>query len=99
MDVQISVEYFGLIRQHVPDASESVSLAEGGTVRELFERLAERHGETLRVELLAPLGEPLPNVVLTVDGHRIADRSGMERAVRGGGVVRVLQLPPFIGGG
>jgi molybdopterin converting factor small subunit len=99
VSVHVSIEYFGIIREQVPSPQEVVRLPVGGTVRELFGHLVERHGELFRDALLAPRGEPLPNVVLTLDGRRIADGAGMDRTVEADGVMQVLQLPPFIGGG
>lgn len=99
MNVQVSVEFFGVIRDRIRDPHEVLSLPAGQNVRDLFERLIERHGDALRAELLAPKGEPLPNVVLTLDGQRIADSRGMDQVVRGDAVLRVLLLPPFTGGG
>ena len=99
VSVHVSIEYFGIIREQVPSPQERVEAPAGTTVRGLFDRLVERHGEPFRDALLAPRGEPLPNVVLTLDGRRIADGSGMDRAVEADGVMQVLLLPPFIGGG
>jgi molybdopterin converting factor small subunit len=99
VNVQVTVEFFGVIRDRIRDPQEVLSLPPGQKVRDLVERLIQRHGSELRTELLAPKGEPLPNVVLTLDGQRIADSRGMDKEIRGDTVLRVLLMPPFTGGG
>lgn len=99
MKVRVVVEYFGQLRPRMPQPEESLVLGAGQTLQDLFDQLAMRHGSAFTHDLLAPRGEPLPNVVLTVAGRRVADREGMNRPLDDGTVVRVLQMPPFTGGG
>lgn len=98
VEVRVAVEYFGLIRTAVPSSVDTLSLPAGCTLRDVLDELALRYGAKFRDALLAPRGEPLPNLVLTHDGRRIIDREGMTRPVKGG-VIRVLLMPPFTGGG
>ncbi|HNS96697.1 MAG TPA: MoaD/ThiS family protein [Polyangiaceae bacterium] len=99
MSVVVTIEHFGLIRETMPSPQEKIVVPVGMTVRELFQHLIERYGDSYRDALLAPQGQPLPNVVLTLDGEQISDEAAMNRAMMHDVVVRVLQMPPFIGGG
>ncbi len=97
--ITVSVQYFELVRRHVDTPNEELTLPRGATVADLMEALARRHGVALGEALVGPDGGPLPNAVILLDGGNILHRQGMDTALTHGSLVRLMLLPPFIGGG
>jgi molybdopterin converting factor small subunit len=97
--VRIKVQYFELVRRHVDVPDEEVSLRGGDTVRDLMVALTRRHGPGLADALIGPDGGPLPNAVILLGNGNILHRQGMDTELTDGGLVRMMLMPPFIGGG
>lgn len=97
--MQITVQYFELVRHHVDVPDEVVSLDDGATVRDLMASLTRRHGPGLADALIGPDGGPLPNAVILLGNGNILHHRGMDTELHDGGLVRMMLLPPFIGGG
>lgn len=97
--VTVRVQYFELIQRVVRVPGEQVVLPAGARVDELFAALAARHGVQLTRALLSADGLPLPNAVIMIDGSNIMHHQGMHTPLRHDCQLRVLLLPPFIGGG
>ncbi len=97
--MQIRVQYFELVRHHVDVPDEEVHLDGGATVRDLMAALTRRHGPGLGDSLIGPDGGPLPNAVILLDNGNILHRQGMDTELPDGGLVRMMLMPPFIGGG
>lgn len=97
--MRVRVEYFGTIRDHIPVGFEIVEMPARATVMDVVGRVLTVYGEELGTILLAPQGEPLPNLVLTVNGVRIIEPIGMRKELCQEDVVTLLLMPPFTGGG
>lgn len=97
--MRVFVECFGAICDHVPDAYQTLQFPSAVTLAQVLEQFIQNNGESLRTLLLAPQGEPLPNLVLTLNGVRVTEPKGMQRVVKNDGVIKLLLMPPFTGGG
>ena len=91
--MRVAVKYLAQVRHAAGCASEAVEL-EGGSLRDLVLRLAERHGEPLRLLLLGSAGAPHDSLLLFVGEEQV--RWEAARALRDGDVVTVLA--PMAGG-
>ena len=97
--ITVSVQYFELIRDVVDLPDQALSLPRGADMRLLFEALTDQHGPALGEAMLGPDNGPLPNAVILLDGGNILHRQGMETPLADGSQVRMMLMPPFIGGG
>lgn len=97
--ISVRVQYFELVRRHVDATDQTLVLPRGATVAEMMAALARQHGEALGEALLGPDGGPLPNAVILLDSANILHLDGMDSELGDGSLVRLLLMPPFIGGG
>ena len=97
--ITVRVQYFELVRAHVDVSDQQVALPAGATISRLMADLARQHGEALGEALIGPDGGPLPNAVILLDGGNILHRQGMDTVLAEGSLVRMMLMPPFIGGG
>lgn len=97
--ITIRVQYFELVRQQVDLPAQEFALPPGATVRQLMAALVRQHGAGLGEALMGPDGGPLPNAVILLDGGNILHRQGMDTELAHGSLVRMMLMPPFIGGG
>lgn len=95
----IEVVYFGLIRNAVSAAEETVTVAEGATVRDLFHLLCERHGERFRDALFTVEETLLPNAIVLLDGSNILNEKGLETKIDDKRSTHILLTTTAIGGG
>lgn len=97
--ITVKVQYFELVRQYEDVTDQELALPRGATVGELLAAMVSQHGEALGDALLGPDCGPLPNAVILLDGANILHLEGMDSELGQGSLVRLLLLPPFIGGG
>ena len=97
--ITVRVQYFELVRQHVDLPEQQLELPLGATMHLLMAALVRQHGAGLSDALMGPDGEPLPNAVILLDGSNILHRQGMDTELADGNLVRMMLMPPFIGGG
>lgn len=97
--MRVFVECFGTICDYVSDAYQTLQFSSEVTLAQVLDQFIQNNGESLRMLLLAPQGEPLPNLVLTLNGVRFTEPKSMQRAVKNDDVIKLLLMPPFTGGG
>ncbi|HXG51103.1 MAG TPA: MoaD/ThiS family protein [candidate division Zixibacteria bacterium] len=97
--VAVKVVYFGLVRNAVKKAEETVELPAGSTVRDLVDVLCGRHGAALRDAILTADGTPGSSVMLLLDGTNILRRSGLDTAIVDDGSLHVLLTTTAMSGG
>ena len=95
----IDVVYFGLVRNVVKVSEETVTLAEGSTVRELVEILCQKHGAALRDAIFTADGTLGSSVMLVLDGTNVLHRDGLETTIGGERAMHVLLTTTAMAGG
>jgi molybdopterin converting factor small subunit len=93
---EVSVRFYGHIRDLVPQGKKGLTLPEGSTVADLLRRLLEELGEPFRERAFDERGQLLPSVKVMVAGEVVEE---MEQPLGGEGAqVTVVIVPPVIGG-
>jgi len=90
------VRYFAYYRKDT-GLKEEKFLLEPLTALELLVTLSERHGETMRSQLLSPDGKEIhPDVIFLIDGRNIDFMNGKDSLIQKDSVVSLF---PRIAGG
>lgn len=97
--LDIKVWYFGAIKKILGVDEETLVLQAGSQIRELIAALAARHGPPFLEAIFAPHERLLPNAMILLDGDNILHGEGFATTMDGRGLVQILLMPPFVGGG
>ncbi|MCZ6792932.1 MAG: MoaD/ThiS family protein [Planctomycetota bacterium] len=92
--MNVTVKYWGQIKQAAGQASEPVEVTDDCTAQELVLRLANDRGEPLRAHLLDEAGNPRASLLLVVGEEQVSWDS--PHRLRDGDVITLL--PPISGG-
>ena len=92
--MKVTVNYTAQARDAAGTTSEHVDLSEGQTVRDLLEKVAEQHGDRLRMLLGGGDGKSHGAVLVVVGDEQV--RPGDPRSLKEGDVVSILT--PISGG-
>ncbi|MFQ5849579.1 MAG: MoaD/ThiS family protein [Candidatus Binatia bacterium] len=95
----IQVLYFGLIRNVVKVAEEAVTLPIGATVRNLFDLLCEKYGDSFRDALFTAEGTLMANAIILLDGSNILYAKGVDTEINRESSAHILLTMTAIGGG
>ncbi|MFQ5682532.1 MAG: MoaD/ThiS family protein [Candidatus Binatia bacterium] len=95
----IQVLYFGLVRNIVNDAEETVTLPAGATVRDLLDSLCKKHGEALRDVLFTVEGTLIANAIILLDGTNIFYTNGLDTEIDSQQSLHVLLTTTAMAGG
>ncbi len=95
----IQVLYFGLVRNVVKEAEETVTLPAGSTVRDLLDILCKKHGEPLRGALFTVDETLIANAVLLLDGTNIFYSKGLDTEIDSQKSLHVLLTTTAMAGG
>lgn len=90
--MRITVYYLAQLRRAAGVASETLELADGGTLEALLDELARRHGEPMRRHLLGTEGAPNRALLFFVGDEPAAPA----RTLRDGEAITILA--PMAGG-
>ncbi len=96
---KVRVLYFGLVRNVVKEAEEEIDLPAGSKVRDLLERLCEKHGEGLRDALFTVEGTLTANTMLLLDGTNVLYSEGLDTAISNDQSMHVLLTTTALAGG
>jgi molybdopterin converting factor small subunit len=97
--LEVTVKYFGLVRNSIGKKEELIQLPAGASVRELLDVLVSKYGETVRDLVLTADGNLSAEAILMLDGEDI--RNGDELKTRLDGAVEahlVVLAPAALGG-
>lgn len=90
------MNFYGHIRDVVPQGQVALRLPAGSTVADLLRRLREELGEPFQERVLEADGRPQPSVRLMVEGEVV---DSVEQPLGGDEVrVAVAIIPPIMGG-
>lgn len=93
---EVSVSFYGHIRDVAPQGKMGLHLPHGSTVADMLQRLVEELGDPFRERAFDERSELLPSVKVIVDGEVV---EGTEHVLGGEGAqVAVVIVPPVIGG-
>ena len=93
---EVSVSFYGHIRDVAPQGKMGLSLPAGSTVADLLHRLQEELGEPFRERAFDERGQLRPSVKVIVAGEVV---EGLDHPLGGEGAqVMVVIVPPVIGG-
>lgn len=95
----IQVLYFGLVRNVVKDAEETVTLPAGATVGDLLDSLCKKHGEVLRDALFTVEGTLIANAIILLDGTNIFFTNGLDTEIDSQQSLHVLLTTTAMAGG
>ena len=95
----IQVLYFGLVRNVVKEAEETVTVPVGATVRDLLEILCQRHGEPLRDSLFTVERTLIANALILLDGSNIFYNKGLDTEIDSQRSLHVLLTTTAMAGG
>jgi molybdopterin converting factor small subunit len=95
----IQVLYFGLIRNVVDSAEDTITLPPGATVRDLFDSLGKRHGRSFSDALFTAHGTLLNNAIVLLDGSNILSAQGLETEINGRSSAHIMLTTTAVGGG
>ena len=98
-EVAIQVLYFGLVRNMVKEAKETVMLPAGATVRDLLDILCKKHGEPLRDALFTVEGTLTANTMILLDGTNILYAKGLDTEIDNQKSLHVLLTTTAMAGG
>ena len=97
--MQVKVRFYGFVQDVVGPTPQSVELPDGGTLRNLFELLAERLGERLRERLFNRAGELETNVRIFIgDSQASSLEESLGEGERNPAEVKVFVLLATAGG-
>lgn len=95
----IQVLYFGLVRNAVKEAEETVMLPAGATVRDLLDILCQKHGEPLRDALFTVEGTLTASAMILLDGSNILYNKGLDTEIDRQRSLHVLLTTTAMSGG
>ena len=95
----IQVLYFGLVRNVVKEAEETVMPLAGATVRDLLDILCQKHGEPLRDALFTVEGTLTASAMILLDGTNIFYAKGLDTAIDNRKSLHVLLTTTAMAGG
>jgi molybdopterin converting factor small subunit len=95
----IQVLYFGLVRNIVRVAEETVTLPIGATVRDLFDFLFKKYGDPFRDALFTSDGTLVANAIILLDGSNILYQKGVDTEIDHQSSTHILLTTTAIGGG
>ncbi len=96
--MSIVINYFGLLASKMATTSDSVELANGARVRDLFYRLIEKHSEVFKTYIYDPEGEKISgDVMVNINDVPILRMQGLDTVLNDGDQIDLL--PIFAGGG
>ncbi len=96
---KVRVLYFGLVRNVVKEAEETIDLPAGSKVRDLLKILCEKHGEALRDALFTVEGTLTANTMLLLDGTNVLYSEGLDTAIGNDQSMHVLLTTTALAGG
>ena len=91
--------YFGLIRNVVGAAEETITLPERATVRSLLEHLGQKYGDSFGDALFTADGTLLANAIILLDGRNILSLSGLDTPITEQSSAHILLTTTAMGGG
>lgn len=95
----LTVAYFGSLRRRIGVREESVHFDSGPVrVRDVLERLVERHGDELRDWFYNQFGWLDPRCLVFVDGEDLTETDGLEADVTGARELKLTIALPMTGG-
>jgi len=97
--VTVQVVYFGLIRNVVNVAEETVALPRDATVRSLFDRLCEKYGDSFADALFTAEGTLGANAIILLDGRNILGLGGLDAPIPERTSAHILLTTTAMGGG
>lgn len=92
--MQIEVHYATQVKRAAGIRSETVTVPDGSTVRELVRQVADRHGEALHKLLLNASGDVQPGLLLFLGDAQVA--TGADPALTDGATLTIMS--PISGG-
>ncbi len=95
----IQVLYFGLVRNVVKEMDETVTIPAGATVRDLLDILCQKHGEPLRDVLFTVEGTLIANALILLDGGNIFYQKGLDTEIDSQRSLHVLLTTTAMAGG
>jgi sulfur-carrier protein len=95
----LEILYFGLIRNVVGIAGETVTLPERTSVRGLLNILSQKYGERFRDVLFTSEGTLPANAIILLDGKNILHGNGLDTEIPPAGSAHILVTMTAIGGG
>ncbi len=95
----IQVLYFGLVRNIVRVAEETVTLPIGTTVRDLFDFLFKKYGDPFRDAFFTSDGTLVANAIILLDGSNILYRKGVDTEIDHQSSTHIMLTMTAIGGG
>ncbi|MCA9214722.1 MAG: MoaD/ThiS family protein [Planctomycetales bacterium] len=84
----IKVQYTTQLKAAIGVAEESFDIAIGGTVADILQAVADKHGDAFRQFAVDSHGALLPSILLCVDDEQVSDGDG--RTLAEGSVVTLL---------
>ena len=95
--MKVNVQFFAAVRELVGLREETLELPDGGTVRNLLDLLAERHGRGLRDYIHDPKSDQLRRSLQILVGDKPTSAlNGLETVLTDGCVLAII---PPVGGG
>jgi molybdopterin converting factor small subunit len=95
----IQVLYFGLVRNVVKQAEETVVLPVGATVGDLLDILCKKHGDPLRDALFTVEETLIANAIVLLDGTNIFYSKGLDTEIDSQKSLHVLLTTTAMAGG
>ncbi len=96
---KVRVLYFGLVRNVVKEAEETIDLPAESKVRDLLDRLCQKHGEGLHDALFTVEGTLTANTMLLLDGTNVLYAQGLDTVISNDQSVHVLLTTTALAGG
>jgi molybdopterin converting factor small subunit len=95
----VNVDYIGVIHHVLESTEEQYSLSLGSTIKDLLQRLVERHGEEFAGCILRSDGQLLSTVKVFLNSKDISRLQGLDTPITGETEISVLVgLIPIQGG-
>ncbi len=97
--VNVKLNYFGLLKSTLGLEGERLTVPSGGSVEDVLRVLGERHGEQFTAAVLRPNGRLRPLAKIIVDGRNIRDGEGLKTSLEGSPEIAVtVGIFPMMGG-
>jgi molybdopterin converting factor small subunit len=97
--VEVKVNYFGLLRSTLGLEEERVALPSGGSVEDMLRLLGEKYGEQFTSAVLRPDGRLRTLAKVIVDGKNIRDGDGLKTKLEGNPEIALtVGIFPMVGG-
>lgn len=87
---RVQISYLGLVRNVIGCREEEVDLTPGSTVKELLDRLIEKHGDPFRQSVFRRDGELRSMAIVCVNDCDISQLQGFETRLGSGEKVSVV---------